>query len=499
MWASPFFGTYIPVTHTLWAALWKIGAGEVWPFRVLNLSLHITNTLLVCFGVRRFGKALGFVGRSDWIAAVAAGLFALHPLQVHTVAWVSGGRDLLAAFFALSALLIFSNKKSVGNTSFSTLFFALALLSKPSVASVPLAVILFEYLYRRRVSGRTATLMSVWTLLSIGVAICTFGSQGEEVPDIGYGLSRAWIVLDTFGFHLNKVFFPVHLTADYGRTPFFVLSSWTSWIVTVPLAICVLVGCLKAHNSLRFGILWFILLLPVSGIVRFVFQLNSTVSDHYNYLPLAVIAACAAAFLGVFVSRKIVISTAVFAVFSLFAFLSWQRVDVWRDSRIFFEDMAAHNPSSYIAAVSLAVHDCSSVETSEQGLKRLEIAFKVRPQDLVAAQVRAACLFRLSRFDQILGLERSFSSAKFVSQLEQHDPAASSLFGIIGLAWFHSGRLEKALSYFCEAFRILPTHSDHAENARLTLAHLKRPQNPETECPAFVPIFKFVDFHPSDL
>ncbi len=96
-WTNAYYGFFAPVTYTVWTTLFQI-SHEPWPFHLLNLILHTCNALFV------FSLIKALLKTDDRTAALGALVFALHPLQVEPVAWISGGRDLMAAFFGLAAM-----------------------------------------------------------------------------------------------------------------------------------------------------------------------------------------------------------------------------------------------------------------------------------------------------------------------------------------------------------------------------------------------------------
>ena len=205
LWQKPYWGLYIPVTYTAWAAIARLaelpGPGpraaklDPRPFHSANLVLHLAN-LLIVFAILRM------LARNDWAAGCGALLFALHPVQVEPVAWVSGLKDLLSGFFSLLALWqylayaaatsssantatargeIAKVKRGVFHFAVATLAFVLALLSKPTAAMVPWAAWLLDrYVLQRTVRQCTVPLIS-WLFLAVPFAVLTKWSQ----PDAG--------------------------------------------------------------------------------------------------------------------------------------------------------------------------------------------------------------------------------------------------------------------------------------------------------------------------
>jgi hypothetical protein len=140
-WTRAQADLYVPVTYTVWGVLAPIARlsqpGTLSPgvYHTFNLLVHVGSVVLVYALLRRLTTR-------QWASAVAAGVFAVHPVQVETVAWASGTKDLLAAFFALAALKVYvasGPRLRSREYLFSVGFFLLALLSKPSVVALPLA------------------------------------------------------------------------------------------------------------------------------------------------------------------------------------------------------------------------------------------------------------------------------------------------------------------------------------------------------------------------
>jgi hypothetical protein len=149
-WRRPYWGMYVPVAYSYWGGLaiasQRLSSTESpelvpWLFHETNLVLHVVTSLLVLRLLIRLGAA-------PFGAAVGALLFALHPLQVESVAWVSEARGLLAGLFGVSAMLLFPTLDdrpwSWKGYAASSFCFAAALLSKSSVAAVPLMIVVLQ-------------------------------------------------------------------------------------------------------------------------------------------------------------------------------------------------------------------------------------------------------------------------------------------------------------------------------------------------------------------
>jgi len=154
-WKHPYRDFYIPVTYTVWTAVADMTRNPLVSdsglksesFRTINLITHAANVVLVFW-------LLYLLIDSFWPAVLGAAVFAVHPLQVESVVWVSELRGLLAGFFSLMALLFHCRYRRTGNERIwlavaAGLSFALAMLSKPSATALPFVVIAVDLLFYR--------------------------------------------------------------------------------------------------------------------------------------------------------------------------------------------------------------------------------------------------------------------------------------------------------------------------------------------------------------
>lgn len=322
-WMAPYQGLYAPLSYSLIALVavfsraHAIGGQKpqfpLYPqaYHGVDLGLHVVATLLVYRILRRFTKAR---------AAAAAGalLFALHPVQVESVAWASETSNLLCACMAFFALTIYfrylampagpndrANKRQrFGVYALATEVFLLAMLAKPVAVVLPiLAIVLHSLRQRERStnddqthSGGWRKLMPVgliaWIVLAVPLALIARASQ--PVPDWWLVVSprfRPFVAADAITFYLGKIIYPGRLLPDYDRSPASLYASgqWRyTWVVAaIFLASIALLAWRKRAPAYVAGACWFIAaMLPVLGLMVFAFQHSSTVADRYLYLPM---------------------------------------------------------------------------------------------------------------------------------------------------------------------------------------------------------------------
>lgn len=366
-WTSPYENLYIPVSYTFFgietilsdACLGRDASGSIAPqlFKLSSLTLHFGCAILV-FALLLMLR-LTFVG-----ALIGASLFAVHPLQVESVAWTSETRGLLAAFLGLSALLIHLHsghstsvdaviqpafKRSVSRQMMSTSLLTLALLSKPSAASIVLICGILEIGVFKRHWRPVLRGLVPWItcVLLIGVLSRQLQS-GDQLSAQVPLLSRLYVFIDAMGFYFTRLFLPVNLTADYGRSPQVVLD-FSEWYFALLGILGGLLCWWGGHASdLRLASLVFVAgLAPTLGLIPFAFQEVSTVADRYTYLAMLGPAIGIAMIWNVSQSRKI---RAVIIVCGLtLAIIANRQVDVWQNSETLYDHMLAVNPQSWLA------------------------------------------------------------------------------------------------------------------------------------------------------
>ncbi|MGH7178503.1 MAG: hypothetical protein ACREJC_14085, partial [Tepidisphaeraceae bacterium] len=379
-WTRPFLNLYVPLTYSAWMLI-GLGAHTATPdpsgiylnptvFHVVNLIAHATCTLLVYWIVRRLTAR-------NWAACAGALLFALHPLQVETVAWVSSFRDLLATALALASISFYldahpDRRGECRDARYiaSLAAFALATLSKPSVIVVPPILLVIDRLVLRRSARGTVPFF----VLAIPCMIWTkLLQRAPDVPPIALW-QRPIVALDAIGFYLMKLIAPLNLTIDYSRTPARVLADRSTWIpcIVAGAVIAALIIIARRRPVLLCALAIFLLgLAPVLGFVPFDYQAKSTVADRYVYLPMLGIAL---AFAIVAAHLPRLGAACIVVVLCVLAALTMVRTLAWRDSLTLFHAAERVNPDSWAVQNNLAAMELDTNPASAEARARRVIA-----------------------------------------------------------------------------------------------------------------------------
>lgn len=446
-WTAPYLGLYVPVAYTYWSVLavgsraWNGAepAAELDPalFHVGNLALHLGTVLFVLGILRRLGL-------STRAAALGAALFALHPLQVEPVAWITESRGLLAAL--LSTAAIWLHLSAGANAAKPALWkvgalacFTLALLSKPSAAAAPCVLFVLERWQLGRSWRASIAATAPWfALAALSVVVAMSIQLGGDAGSLTELWTRPFIAADALAFYLGKLVLPLGLAAEYGRSPEYVLAGaavWLVWLVPVALAAAV-VFVPKLHPWRGATAAFGAGLIPVLGLIPFAYQQLSTVADRYAYLAMLGPALA----LGLWAdARETRTRTLVpLALLLLWAGLSHRQLSHWSDTGALFEHSLAVQPDSATAHINYGAHLNQSGEF-DAAEEQFAEAIRIRPRDKWAHYNLGLVFLRREEparaaetFEYVLTLDPEFPQAHYnlglLASKRQDAPAALTHF-----------------------------------------------------------------------
>jgi tetratricopeptide (TPR) repeat protein len=257
-----------------------------------SLLLHLANSILLFLLLQRMTKAM-------WPSALAATLFALHPMHVESVAWVSERKDVLSTLFWMLAVgayvrYVENLKSQISNFKFfyigSVVLFGLGLMAKPMLVTLPFILLLLDYWPLQRLRPPAVRLLAEkvpWFILAAASCVVTFLAQQRSnsvmslvVLPLGARLENVPIA---YARYLEKTFWPANLAVLYPLP-----SQWPVWEVACATALLALITAwviwrVRAQRYLAVGWLWFLgMLAPVIGLVHVGSQF---MADRYDYVP----------------------------------------------------------------------------------------------------------------------------------------------------------------------------------------------------------------------
>ena len=437
------------------------------PMHGVSVFWHILNTVLVYFVWRALTGA-------TWRSAIVAALFALHPLHVESVAWISERKDVLSTFFWLVGLALYVGyvrRPSVIRYASIALALILALLAKPMAVTFPCTLLLLDLWPLRRWPS-----LGWWMLLREKIplfvivfahSVATFFAQHSSgAADFGQRFSladRLGNAVVAYVRYLGKTFWPNSLAPFYPHP-----GQWPAWTVAGALALIATISVVawrlhRTHGWFAFGWLWFLgTLVPVIGIVQVGAQ---SMADRYTYVPLLgvftllVWGAAALATHGPKL-RRAFIGMAIVAV-SCSGFLTQKQVSAWENSISLYERSIAAGQDNATVRYLLAVATQAAGRPEAEAVAHYRRALAFEPDYINASTQLAILAINHQRIDEARQL------------LEANRRAQPLNPGVhVNLGSFFSGQnqRETAIIHFNTALRLNPHHPDaHRELAKLAV------------------------------
>jgi tetratricopeptide (TPR) repeat protein len=488
---TPTIANYIPLalaSHMLDRTLFGDNLGG---HHLTSVLFHALNSVLLF-------AALFSMTRARWPSAVVAILFAVHPLNVESVAWISERKNVLSTtFWILSMWAYASYAKRPGFARYLgvALLFALGLLAKPMLVTLPLVFLLLDYwpldrtrwgnpkaaesapsLPRRSIGFLIAEKLPLLAL-SAAVSVVTLHAQSREfvsteAPPLLPRLANAVVA---YARYLGKTAWPVDLAVLYphpyiselGGIP---LGAWQiTGAVTLLLVLSVLAIAAVRRRYLAVGWLWFLgTLVPTIGFVQVGYQ---ALADRYAYVSaiglfLAVSWAGSEWVARLRISRpgsSRALLLAVAAGIAALALASWYQVGYWRDSATLFKHNLSVIPKNPVIRYSLA-NEYLARGNMEAAIRNYRIAIKLSPGHQNAHAALGVVLAAQKKFDEAISQFRWVIAAS-----PRYAPAHNNL----GDALRAQGKLEEAVAAYEEARRVDPGFekaSENLENVKKELA-----------------------------
>mgnify|MGYP001617037127 CR=1 FL=1 len=497
----PLVFTAFWIEHALWG-LSPLG------YHLVNVLLHACNAILV-WRLLRWLRVHG--------AFVAGLVFAIHPVHVESVAWITERKNVLSGLFYLSALWIYlshalpesrdATKRPSTHYGVAMAFFVCALLSKSVTATMPAVAMVIVWWKRGAITRRDVFSALLFLIVGLSAAFHTAWLEQHHVgaESVAWGLSpldRCLVAGRVIWFYFAKLAYPAELIFFY---PKWTIAADAAWQYLFPIgALGLLVAAYALRNRIGRGPAAALFcfcgtLLPVLGFVKVYPMIFSYVADHFQYL-----ASISAIALSTGIAAKIHFerdgSTRLFlcvisvVVLATFGFKTWQRCGVYQDEETLWRDTIKRNPSAWAAYNNLGMllHDRGS---EDEAVSMLTKAIEARPDYEIALDNLGLMLLQRNRPDEAFELFRRATEAnRYYSSAQRNygrmlcdrgridegirhieaailiQPRKYESYEDLGNAYFRSGRAKEAVQSYRTVLELNPDYPLGMSNLAAALA-----------------------------
>ena len=459
---------YYPLLHSAFWVEHRLWGDSVLAYHLLNAALHAAAAWLLFLVLR----SLSFAA-----PRLAALLFALHPVCVESVAWISEQKNTLSAvFYLLCALayLRFDETRRKSPYSWAFVLYVLALLTKTVTATLPGALLVVFWWRRGRLGWKRDVLPFVpWLATGLGVGLHTAWVErnliGAEGADFSFtALQRLYLAGRAIVFYVRSILFPANLMFIYPRWPLDAGSGGGCLYLAGVLALlAVLVVLARTRRGPLAGFLFFVgTLLPALGFFNVYPFLFSFVADHFQYLASIGIFVPAAWGLGRIAGRlpggaagRACLPMAVLVTLGV---LTWRQAGDYRGSETLYRATLARNPSAWLIHFNLAVTLGMGPEHVSEAISEYEATLALKPDHWRAHNNLGSALLKLPG--------RSGEAIDQYEEALRYNPSYAEAHNNLGIALEDlPGRLPEAEEHLRAAVRIRPDYDAAHSNLGILL------------------------------
>ena len=473
IWVSEEAFYYPLVLTTFWVErqLWGLNP---FGYHIVNTAFHAFNAVLLWILLRRLKV------RGAWLAGA---IFAVHPLQVESVAWITELKNVQSGFFYLLALLsytLFDKERKWLWYGVTMLLFVLALLSKTSTVMLPVVLLFYRWWEGRSWRWRDISYTAPFFVISMFAALWTVWEQQHHSGAVGTEwslglLEKVLIAGRIVWFYLIKLLVPLNLTFFYPRWSIDVHHAGAYLPVVALLLVPLLFWWRRATwgPSMAFGVgCYLVSLFPVLGFFNIYFMRYSFVADHFQYLA-------SMASIPLFISvalygfdqlrshgpgdseRRFAVKMVLGAVvLLLLGVLTWRLGSIYENEEILWVDTIQKNPKAWMAHNNLGIHYHNQGKSGD-AIRALQEAVALKP-DYGDAYYNLGIAYARKG-----DLNRAVESYRAAADLEPND---ARILHDLGVVYGEAGRFNEAVQELKAALSLRPRYVD----AHRSLAALYR-------------------------
>jgi protein O-mannosyl-transferase len=466
---------YYPLAYSVFWLEHHLWGASTLGYHLLNILLHVFSALLIVKILRR----LDIPGEAAWLAA---GIFALHPVMVESVAWMTELKNTLSGAFycgAALAYLEFDNKRETKHYSVALLFFLLGLLTKSAIVTLPAALLVVFWWKRGRLAWRRDTVPLlpfiavglIAGLLTAWIERRFVGATGSEFSFTA--VDRCLIAGRAVWFYLLKLLFPVDLVLIYPRWHIDAAAAWQYLFPGAILLAAVLFWRQRHRSRAPLAVLLYfvVTLLPSLGFINVNYFRFSFVADHFQYL--ACIGPFSAAAAGIIRGNRRLLSKELRRTWQPFLFstlltvlslLSWKQSGMYSDAETLFRATVTRNTNCWLAHNNLG-RVLADTGRTDEAVAHFQKAVEINPTFGEAHFNLGVLVADMGRTDEAVAHYR---------KAVEFDPDHADAHNNLGVLLEQMGQADEAMALYRKTLEINPNHSGVHNNLGILLARLGR-------------------------
>jgi tetratricopeptide (TPR) repeat protein len=449
---------YFPLTYSTFRierALWGLNTtGYHW----VNLLLHVTNALLVWAVLTRLRVP------GAWLAAA---IFALHPVQAESVAWITERKNVLMSFFFLLTLLAwiaFVDERNGRRWVFYCLAlvtYLMALSAKTTACTLPAALFLILWLQKKPINIRRLIQIVPFLVLGLAMGLLAVwweryhqGTSHAAFPFLN-PIERILVASRAVWFYLGKLIWPTNLTFIYPRWDIVAAHWWDYTWLLAGIGACVTIYFLRPYvgRSVEVAAAFFVVTLsPVLGFIMLYTFRYTFVADHYQYLacigPIALASAGIVGMADTFSQYRTAIVSAALVVTASLGALTWRQAAMYSDVETLWRTTLARNPECWMADTNLGLVLFQKGQIDD-AITHYRSALQMQPDWWDAEYNLGTALLAKGRVDEAI------SHCEKAVSMRPADPDAQVC---LGNALVQKGRTDEAIAHYQKAIMSRPDY-----------------------------------------
>jgi protein O-mannosyl-transferase len=458
---------YFPLAYTVLRierSLWDLNpVGYHW----VNILLHLGNALLVWCVLARL-KVPG-----AWLAAA---IFALHPVQVESVAWISELKNVLMGFFFLLTLLAwvaYTDARGKHRKIFyaaALVFYLFALCAKSTACTLPAALLLVLWLKEKPIRARALLEIIPFVLLALGMGLLAVWwekyHQGTRMLVSLGPLERLLIASRAVWFYVGKIFWPAKLTFIYPQWQIDAASpvAYLWLIAAIAFVVAIYYGRRWFGRSVEVATLFFVVTLgPLLGFIMLYTFRYTFVADHYQYLasigPIALASAGLVTLSRSSKTRQRVVGGASVAILICLGLLTWRQSATYRDAETLWRATIAKNPDCWMAYNNLGVVQFEKGGV-EDAIEKYQQSLGLHPDYPEAHYNLGSALLQEGYADEAI------RQCEEALKIQPNEPDAHV---VLGNAFMAKRDVDRAINQYQQALTVRPEDSNAHYNLGIAL------------------------------